>query len=76
MLHERSQDVLDFFKEGEEIDCFSTPDELKEKIHYYLVRDELRKKMAEKAFQKVQSYTYLERAKKILEVYGAMQRNA
>ena len=36
MLHERTDEVLEFYEEGKEIACFGSPDELAEKITYYL----------------------------------------
>ncbi len=36
MLHERTDEVLEFYKEGQEIACFDSPEELAEKIAYYL----------------------------------------
>jgi glycosyltransferase involved in cell wall biosynthesis len=36
MIHERTDEVLEFYEEGKEIACFSNPDELAEKITYYL----------------------------------------
>jgi hypothetical protein len=70
LLTERSEEQLEFFEEDKEIACFSTPEELRDKIKFYLSRDELRRKMAERAHRKVaQGHTYLDRAKRILEVY-------
>ena len=37
-LSERTEEVLNFFEEGKEIECFSSLDELKDKITYYLTR--------------------------------------
>ena len=70
LLTERSEEQLEFFEEGKEIACFSTPEELREKIEFYLPRDELRRKMAEAAHKKVaEGHTYLDRVKLILAVY-------
>ena len=70
LLTERSEEQLEFFEEDKEIACFSTPEELREKIEFYLPRDGLRRKMAEAAHRKVaQGHTYRDRAKRILEVY-------
>ncbi len=75
MLHERSHEVLEIFKEDEEIACFSTPEELREKIEYYLVHEDKRRETAERAYQKVQKETYLKRAQHILEVYKSMRKS-
>ncbi len=42
MLHERTEEVLEFFREGEEIACFGSPEELADKIRYYLEHEEER----------------------------------
>ena len=74
LLTERSEEQCEFFEEDKEIACFSTPEELREKIKFYLPRDELRRKMAEAAHRKVaQVHTYLDRGKRILEVYEEMR---
>lgn len=36
MLHERTEELLGFFEEGKETACFGSPDELAEKVRYYL----------------------------------------
>jgi hypothetical protein len=70
MLHERSDEVLELFEEGKDVACFSTPQELKEKINYYLNHEEERMQMAEAGHKKTAiRYTYLCRAKRILELY-------
>jgi len=71
MLHERSDEVLDFFEEGKEIDCFSTAEELKSKINFYLKNDNLRMKIAEAGYQRLlkSGYCYTDRVKQILEFY-------
>jgi len=74
LLTERSEEQCEFFEEDKEIACFSTPEELREKIKFYLPRDELRRKMAEAAHRKVaQGHTYLDRARRILKVYKVMR---
>ncbi|HVT96422.1 MAG TPA: glycosyltransferase [Acidobacteriaceae bacterium] len=40
MLHERNDEVLSLYREGVEIECFDTPEELAEKIDYYLAHPE------------------------------------
>lgn len=69
MLHERSEELLEFFEEGKEIDCFSTAEELKDKIIFYLKNDNLRMKIAEAGYQRLlkSGYCYTNRAKQLLE---------
>lgn len=73
MLTTRTEEQNQFFEEGRDFACFSTPEELREKLDYYLPRDELRREMAENAYKKVQGYTYFERVKKILALYAEMK---
>jgi spore maturation protein CgeB len=75
MLHERSEEVRDFFEEGKEIACFSSSAELAEKVDYYLSRDELRNDMARNSHSKVREHTYTGRAQRVLDVYGEIRRN-
>jgi len=70
VLSTRTEEAKEFFEEDKECAYFSTPEELKEKIDFYLKNDELRKKIAEAGYQKVKNHTYFERAKKILEIYN------
>ncbi len=70
MLSNRTEEVIEFFKENEEIACFSSLKELRKKIGTYLINDNLRKNMKEKAYRKVENHTYVKRARKILEVYS------
>lgn len=59
MLHIDNDEVRSFFKPGEEIDVFSTPEELADKIRFYLARPELRAKMIERAYVRcVPDYSY------------------
>jgi len=76
MLSTRTEESLQFFQEGKEAEYFSDYEELKEKIDFYLKHDDLRKQIAENAYRKVlsdESYTYKDRAKKILEVYNKLK---
>ena len=51
---------------GEEIDVFSTPEELADKIRFYLARPELRAQMIERAYARAAPhYSYAARAKEI-----------
>jgi len=55
MLAQRTPDHVRLFKEGEEIACFSTVEEMVEKVEYYLSHDEERQRMAERAHRKITS---------------------
>jgi len=75
MLHERSDEVLEFFEEGKEIECFSSGEELKDKINFYLKNDNLRINIAEAGYEKCMrsGYLYIDRVKQILRVYEKLK---
>ena len=75
MLQERSNEVLEFFEEGKEIECFSSVKELKDKINFYLNNDDLRIKVSQAGYQRcLQSgYLYLDRIKQVLKVYDKLR---
>ena len=53
MIHERTEEVLDIFKEGESVECYASIDELVDKIGFYLSHDHLRQKIAKKGHELV-----------------------
>lgn len=66
MLHIDNDEVRTLFEPGKEIDVFSTPDELCDKISSYLSRPELRREMIERAYARgVPAYAYDTRAEVI-----------
>lgn len=68
MLHIDNDEVREYFEPGKEIDVFSTPEELADKIQFYLARPELREKMIERAYARcVPAYGYVRRAAEIQE---------
>lgn len=71
MLHIDNEEVREFFEPGVEIDVFSTPEELVDKIGFYLVRPELRARMIERAYARcVPAYSYAARASQIADRLG------
>lgn len=52
MLHERTDEVLNFFEEGAEIACFSDEGELVDKVRYYLTHESEREKMRRAAHER------------------------
>ena len=70
-LSERTDEVLGFFEEGKEIECFSTLEELRSKVEYYLQHDNPRKKIAKQSYLRVQksSYSYIDRLGDVLSFY-------
>ena len=66
MLHIDNDEVREFFEPGAEIDVFSSPEELHDKIRFYLPRPELRQKMIERAHARcVPAYGYVHRAREV-----------
>jgi spore maturation protein CgeB len=68
----RSEDATTIFREGETIACFDSPDELVEKIRYYLAKPDERARIAEAAHTLVMKggHTYQDRVKAILARLG------
>lgn len=57
MLHIDNEEIREFFKVGEEIDVFSSPEELADKARFYLGKPELRQRMIDRAYERcVPSY--------------------
>lgn len=59
MLHIDNPEIRNLFNPGVEIDVFATPEELADKIAFYLPRPELRARMIERAYARcVPAYSY------------------
>lgn len=71
-LCDARDDLGSFYKIGEEIDTFTTPGEMMEKIRYYLTHEEERRTMALRALERtLKDHTYTKRLDKLLTViYG------
>lgn len=66
MLHIDNHEVREYFEVGAEIDVFSSTEELVDKCGFYLKNDQIRRKMAQKAYDRcVNSYSYHMRAREI-----------
>lgn len=52
LLTDYHPNIENFFKIGEEIDVFNSPEELVQKIHYYLTNEQLRERIALKGQEK------------------------
>ena len=77
MLHIDNAEVRNLFEPGTEIDVFATPEQLAERITYYLARPELRRKMIERAAQRcVPAHSYDERARAIIAAIGETETSA
>lgn len=51
MIHERTEEVLEIFKEGDSVECYESAEELIDKIKYYLSHENLRQKIADKGHE-------------------------
>jgi spore maturation protein CgeB len=68
MLHERNSEVLDLYKENEEIACFDSVEELADKIDYYLAHPEERESIARAGHARcVPAYSYDNRMATLLQ---------
>lgn len=67
MLHQRNDEVLKLYREGEEISCFVSDDEMIAKVDYYLAHPDERERLASAAHRRcVPAYSYDERMRVLL----------
>ena len=68
MLAERSAEHALLYQEDKEIACFASPDELADKVRYYLTHEDERQQIAEAGYQRVIAgkHTYKDRLIEIL----------
>jgi len=70
MLHERTEEVLDYFKENEEMACFSSEREMVEKIKFYLENETKRKEIAKMGnIRCIRENKHSHRTRSIIEKY-------
>lgn len=68
MLTNYCFETADIFEEDKEIVMFKTPEELVEKVDYYLKHDDERKEIAKRGQQKVlECYTYEKKLKNLMK---------
>ena len=69
LLHEFSEEVGDFYVEGEEAEFYKTIEECVDKVKYYCAHDDERMKIAAKGYEKVLTagYTYDKVLKNVIE---------
>ena len=73
MLHIDNAEIRQLYNVGQEIDVFSTAEDLCEKIRFYLKNESIRMQMIEKAYQRcVPAYSYNQRACEIVSFIEAM----
>lgn len=67
MMSNYQEEIEDYFVVGEDIEVFSSEEELVDKVGYYLKHDDIRKKIARSGYEKVRKYyTYDERIKQMI----------
>jgi spore maturation protein CgeB len=67
LLTDHTNDLLNFFTPGVEIETFKSPKELRDKVEYYLSHPEEREKIAKKGYERsLKLPTYIDRAKEII----------
>jgi spore maturation protein CgeB len=74
-LSERTDEVLSFFEEGKEIECFESVEELKDKAAYYIAHDAQRQMIAAAGLARVcrSAYSYTDHIQTILKQYSEMR---
>jgi spore maturation protein CgeB len=74
MLAERTEEHLELFEEGKEMACFGSPEELVDKVRYYLSHDKERQRIAEAGHRKATEarHTYQDRLERILQAVDSV----
>lgn len=69
LLTNYQAELQEYFKQGEDLDIFSSSDELLEKADYYLTHEAQRKEMAHHAFVTVkENHTYIHRIEEMIRI--------
>ncbi len=77
MLHERNEEVQSFYEDGEEMLSFETPEELVEKVRYYLEHPDERRTIARAGRERcVPAYSYDQRMKEFIHSHEQMTGQA
>lgn len=73
MLSERTQELLNLFEEDKEAVYFSSPDELKRKVEYLLLNDNLTQSIAKAGYQQAIKHTIKDRIGEISSLYDNLK---
>ena len=77
LLHERTAELARYFEEGREVACFGDPDELVEKVQYYLDDEPERARIAEAGHRRcVRENRWSHRAAVIVEKFQSSRHAA
>ena len=69
-LSQRTPELVELFREGEEVACFGSEEEMVEQVRWWLERPEERRRVADAGFRRVEHDTYAVRAREILRCAG------
>lgn len=59
LLSNYQTEIPEYFELGKDLDCYESPDDLKQKVAFYLAHDDIRTEIAHNGYQKVkQLHTY------------------
>lgn len=66
----RNEEILSFFREGEEIVCFASPEELRDKLNHYLANEGERSRIARKGHERClkDHHTYQDRVSEMIGI--------
>lgn len=74
MLHQRTDELLQYFKEDMEVACFSTPEEMVDKVKYYLEHEDERERIRIAGHRRCVAENSIDnQAKRIVEHYLAYE---
>jgi len=74
MLHQRTDEVRQYYEEGREIECYDSAEELADKVRYYLAHPQERKAVAEAGYRRcVPAYSQENRLR---EIFAWHQKNS
>lgn len=76
LMCNKGGEVHDFFKEGREMVTFSSPEEMVQKVKFYLKQDQLRVKIAEAGYRKVLNFPYVNCARRVIDIYEEFKNNS
>lgn len=70
LLHQRTEEVAEFFEEGTEMECFSSDAELVDKVRYYLSNEVRRREIAHAGYERCTAeHSLSNRAQVIINKY-------
>lgn len=74
LLTDESDEVREYYRVGEEVETFSSPDELADKARYYLANPDVRERIARNGYQRCLTLpTYVDRMREMLRAAGLQQ---